>query len=138
MRLRILKKLSKKAAPILVKHYGLKIFLAERGDSYHGMKVTCKCTRKLKGGKNEYGYKISCDCQWHPLAGTPMYGATSGYYEPEWDERTAFEELRERVHYGDRPKSMTDADWQNAMKVSRLTPVDIEQMIQWIKESDLL
>ena len=35
----------------------------------------------------------------------------SGYYEPEWSERTAYEELRERVLWDDRPRNATDAEW---------------------------
>ncbi|WAP67215.1 hypothetical protein [Jiella pelagia] len=35
----------------------------------------------------------------HPLAGTVMVGGISGYYEPEWDEQTAYEALSEAIFW---------------------------------------
>jgi hypothetical protein len=33
----------------------------------------------------------------HPLKGTVMTGGMSGYYQPEWDEETAWETLQDIV-----------------------------------------
>lgn len=120
MRLRTLKKWSKVAAPILEKHYGEKVFLAVRGENYHGLIISCKCPRRPHQIQH---YK--CECQWHPLKNTPMVGRMSGYYEPEWDERTAFSELREYVLWGERPKAVTDAEWAIIMKAARVTAADV-------------
>lgn len=127
MNLRTLKKLSKRAAPILIAHYGLEVFIAERGDNYHGLEIRChhkpkKCRR-------------SCDCKWHPLKGTPMVGEMSGYYEPEWSEETAWERLGQLVHWEGRAKTMTDDEWASAMKIARREPVDGDELEAWCRDS---
>lgn len=114
MNLRILKKLSKRAAPLL-EQLGdeRKQFRAEPGENYH---VTVIRARK----HFERGRSPHADLIWpdeikhpakdgngyvymhpptHPLKGTVMVGAVSGYYEPEWDEETAWDALRQQVYY---------------------------------------
>lgn len=112
MNLRILKKLSKRADPLLrdlrVRHPVLEFFLAD-GDAYTN---SCRHDRKhwernssihssalerhivIKAGKQNQHlpYIHLCEPQ-TPWPGTPMVGWTSGYETPEWDERTAWEEL---------------------------------------------
>ena len=114
-----LKDLSERVRPILERHfpeslYG-EIFLAEEGENYHGLKIECGCP-KLEG-KRHY-----CPCQSHPLAGTPMLGAVSGYYEPEWDEETLYESFERVIHWTDKPDSMTDAEWAEALALTGMTP----------------
>ena len=74
MNLRILKKLSKRALPMaeqagLLK--GQECFVAANSD---------ECYTGIRGFDTV-------------LKGTPMVGAMEGYYEPEWEERTVWEEL---------------------------------------------
>jgi hypothetical protein len=119
MNLRTLKKLSKRSAAILSAHYGKdipEIFLAERGENYHGVVIRCP------HGKSGESLDL-CDCHWHPLKGTPMLGATTGYYEPEWSEKTAWEWLQDLVEWGDRAATMTDAEWAETLKVARTKPI---------------
>lgn len=121
MNLRILKKLSKRAAPYLAAlGDNREQFLAEKGENYHGLiirdrtdwerswchpshhvgwhrKGECFCAEARKG------YRYIVRTPYHPLKGTPMVGAMHGYYEPEWDEETAFGALRAIVfdHFTD-------------------------------------
>lgn len=127
MRLRTLKKWSKQAAPILVEHYGMKPFLAERGESYHGLKIRCS----HKQNPQQY---CRCECQYHPLSGTPMVGWMDGYYEPEWTERTAWEHLREHVLWGDRPRGMSEEAWAAATRLVRITQADHDALDAHINE----
>jgi hypothetical protein len=117
MNLRILKKLSKRAAPYLVKvgdmrqqfpaekhdNYTNRIIRDrscwERGASVHGDVIKEGEIKWLARNPKGRGERVWC-YMWppsHPLKGTPMVGAMSGYYEPEWDEETAWEALREWV-----------------------------------------
>ena len=134
MNLRILKKKSKQALRYLG-HYELqgKVFEAERGGNYHGMIVRCNHRRKpLEFANNKRG---RCDfCDYHPLHGTPMTGEVRGYYEPEWEERTAYEELCNRIQWGDRPAIMSDDDWNRALKLTRTTPIDIGEFQKILDE----
>lgn len=125
MNLRTLKKLSKRAAPILVQHYDLEVFIAERGDNYHGLKIRCPHKRG----------RFTCDCEHHPLKGTPMVGEMSGYYEPEWKEETAWERLNEVVHWQGRAESMSDDEWAQTLKISRTQPVNDDDLRAWCEES---
>lgn len=125
MNLRTLKKLSKRALPILLDHYrrGLpKVFLAVRGDNYHGLIIRC---RHYRSGSRD-------DCRicttGHPLKGTPMLGEMSGGEEPEWSEKTAWEWLREFVTWSDQPATMTDAEWAETLKIARAVPVTQEEI----------
>jgi hypothetical protein len=121
MSLRILKKLSKAAAPILVKHYAGQYgeaFLSDRHDNHTGLKTRCKCKGKKR--KREFHYCLYK----YPLAGTPMVGATEGYYEPEWEEKTAYEWLHEAVRWQNRPTNASDEEWADIMRVARVTLAD--------------
>lgn len=124
---RILKKKSKQAREILIAHFRYtpdQFFLAERDDSYHGMRIRCGHLRKPA--------RFSCECQSHPLAGTPMLGGMSGGEEPEWSERTALTDLQGLVEWGDRSAGMSDREWRRALAITRATPItdaDIEAML---------
>jgi len=126
MTLRILKKKSKQALPILEGHYPDQlygdVFLAERGENSHGLLIRCDHPRRrTRGGC------LRCTC---PLPGTPMIGGMSGYEEPEWDEETAFERLQQAVLWNDRPATMTDREWRRTLAISGVRPVDITQEIE--------
>lgn len=118
MNLRTLKKLSKRAAPYLSKIGDTREqFLAKKDENYHGLiirdmnrlercasahaDVTCEQTHvatispRCRAGTQYPFVKLSLPC--HPLKGTPMVGDVSGYYEPEWDEETAWTALRNWV-----------------------------------------
>lgn len=118
MNLRILKKLSKRAVPYLAKiERGGKLFRAEKGDSYtktliwdrscwergasvHGDKIRegeIKWLARSRKGRGDYLWCYAHPPS-HPLKGTMMIGATTGYYQPEWDEETAWEALQSWVH----------------------------------------
>lgn len=120
MNLRTLKKLSKRAAPLLpLLGDDREQFRAERGDNYHGAFIgdrkhwergRCHPTYE---GRNDWttargaeivfltrtGRHIVLGPPSHPRKGTIMVGATSGYYEPEWDEECAYVAL-EKIVYG--------------------------------------
>jgi len=123
MNLRILKKLSKRAAPyLLLLGDTREQFRAERGASYHGLIIRdrtcwerspCHPSHELgvqqRGGEARVcvqaraGHRYMISPPSHPLKGTIMLGAVSGYYEPEWDEETAFGALstQVRTHFTD-------------------------------------
>lgn len=130
-RIRILKKLSKAALPLL-DHFPewqlekKNLFLAEKSDNYTGLVIRCK------HGKKHESRRWRCDCAGHPLKGTPMTGETSGYYEPEWEERTTLEVLMGYVLWGDRPATMSDAEWERTLRITGVTPItdkDIKAML---------
>lgn len=108
MNLRILKKLSKRAAPYLaLLGENREQFKAEKGENYIGSLrgFERKHWERMRSVHNEVigdGYKypanngngyISVRPPNHPRKGTVMVGGMSGYYEPEWDETTAYEAL---------------------------------------------
>ncbi|WP_420104104.1 hypothetical protein [Bosea sp. (in: a-proteobacteria)] len=129
--LRTLKKKSKQAQAILIEHYGYKperFFLAERGDNYHGLNIRCDHLRKPG--------RFRCDCQSHPLPHTPMTGEVSGYEEPEWDERTALEELRKKVDWEPRPASLSDKAWRRVLTISGTKPVTQADLDMWFADLD--
>ncbi|MBB3940729.1 hypothetical protein GGR39_002386 [Novosphingobium fluoreni] len=119
MNLRILKKLSKRAAPYLPLFGDTREqFRSGRGDNYHGLIIrdrTCfersPCHSSYAQGAYLWGGEVRICVQAraghrymispppHPLKGTIMVGGMSGYYEPEWDEETAFGALRQQVCY---------------------------------------
>ncbi|MEN7529281.1 hypothetical protein [Cupriavidus sp. DL-D2] len=112
MNLRILKKLSKRAAPLLpLLGDDRKQFAADKYESY-----TCTGGHDRKHWernrsihatplfRNDLHYRpkhglsyVSMRQPVHPLKGTIMVGAMCGYYEPEWEEETAWESLRSMV-----------------------------------------
>lgn len=130
--LRILKKKSKQAREIMIAHYRYApkdFFLAERGDNYHGLRIRCSCPQRSDMPRG-------CDCQWHPLPGTPMTGEMSGYYEPEWDERTAFEDLQKKVMWEQRPPSMTDREWSRTLAITGVTSITAADVEAWFREDE--
>lgn len=134
MNLRTLKKLSKRAAPLLV-HLGLsdhQQFRAQKdgnyhdefiGDRKHWERSPCHLNYQPRSdwiGVNgaeivfttRAGKRIVMKPPSSPRKGTIMVGGMSGYYEPEWDERSAWDELKQHVisHF---------TDWDECVKHSR-------------------
>ncbi|MGX9983917.1 hypothetical protein [Methylobacterium fujisawaense] len=139
MTLRTLKKRSKQALPILQKHYPQvleslgPVFLAERGENYHGYVI--RCTHGA--GDVTDRMRRYCSCSYHPLPGTPMTGEVSGYYEPEWDERPVYQTLVEAVRWHDRPATMTDREWRRTLAITRTSPItEAEMAAEWGAEDE--
>jgi hypothetical protein len=109
--LRILKKLSKRAAPLLpLLGDDRKQFKAEKGDSYTSVRghdfKHWERMRSVHGDtfRGTIKYRPKHGRGWiammeppHPLKGTVMVGEMVGYYEPEWEEHTAWEALHRLV-----------------------------------------
>lgn len=118
MNLRILKKLSKRAAPLLPKLGDRREQFRASGDNYiggtmitarkhweRGRSVHADCIRQYEikhPARDGRGWIYMAPPD-HPRKGTIMVGAVSGYYEPEWDEETAWTALDElvRCHFTD-------------------------------------
>ncbi|MER8941330.1 hypothetical protein NKH82_17745 [Mesorhizobium sp. M0915] len=122
MNLRTLKKLSKRAAPLLpllgdrreqfrAEHHangnnfiGGTLIMArkhwERGRSVHGDCIRQHEVKRPARDGRGWIYMAPPD---HPRKGTIMVGAMSGYYEPEWDEETVWTALESIVscHFTD-------------------------------------
>jgi hypothetical protein len=118
MNLRTLKKLSKRAAPLLPQlGDNRQQFLSEEGDNYHGLIISarkhwercssihtdcisegefCIAPRCREGRRHPY---VKVRPPAHPWPRTVMVGAMQGYYEPEWDEESAYGALRAHVFY---------------------------------------
>lgn len=132
-----LKRLSEQALPILERYFADSMcgdaFLAEENDSQHGMQIVCDHPR----GAMDWCLRCS-----NALAGTPMIGGWSGYYEREWDETTAFARLQDVLWWNEQPAEMSDADWIAALALIGTTPAahaqhlaDMERNIsEWCKE----
>lgn len=109
MNLRILKKLSKRAAPLLpLLGEHREQFLSEPGDNYHGMVIRARKhwerfpsvhTDRMRQGEIVTAPAVRKGSRWpyikvyppsHPWPRTVMVGAMSGYYEPEWEEECAW------------------------------------------------
>lgn len=122
MNLRILKKLSARAAPYLAKLGDTRQqFKAEKGENYTGLIITarkhwerCPSVHADTTGRRCIVLQPKCRAgtKWpyvkvydarQPRKGTAMIGGMSGYYEPEWDEQTAWEALETLVgnHFTD-------------------------------------
>lgn len=131
--LRTLKKKSKQAVEILQRHYPRDIegelFLSKRHENYH--EYIIRCTHGA--GDPAYGKRPHCDCTYHPLKGTPMFGGVSGYYEPEWEEKTALSVLQSAVEWNDRPETMTDREWKRTLRISGVKPVTEEDLAEWMR-----
>ena len=114
MNLRVLKKLSKRAAPYLpLLGDNRQQFRAEPFDNYHGLVISakkhwdrCESLHAEAFRSYEGEYVIAPACRQgarypyihvrppsHPWAGTIMVGGMQGYYQPEWEEQTAWESL---------------------------------------------
>lgn len=111
MNLRILKKLSKRAAPLLpLLGDDREQFRAEAGDNYTGLIIRARkhfermrsphdhpSTREGSIKRPAHDGRGGYIVMWppnNPRKGTVMVGGMSGYYEPEWDEETAWEALQ--------------------------------------------
>lgn len=111
--LRTLKKLSKRAAALLpLAGDDREQFRAERYENYTGTRISARKHWERSGCHPTYtgwgeqivretraGRKVVLSPPSHPLKGTIMVGAVSGYYEPEWDEETAWDALRSLVYW---------------------------------------
>lgn len=118
MNLRILKKLSKRAAPLLgALGDGRKQYPAERWEGYtssvghdrkhwdrnrarYPMDLAGRIYRKPRTGD---GMIVLSEQHLNPWPGTVMMGWTVGYYEPEWEEDDAWTLLEQgvREHWTD-------------------------------------
>lgn len=118
MNLRILKKLSKRAAPYLpLLGDQREVFPAEKGENYlstvildracwergrsaHGDTLKQREIKKPAADGKGWVWMAPPD---HPLEGTPMIGGMSGYYEPEWSEEDCWYALQNLVfaHFTD-------------------------------------
>lgn len=139
MNLRILKKLSKRAAPLLTAlGYELEQFPAAKEENYHGFlirdrghweRVRCHPKYEAFDGRGEVLFKtrkgqlIVMRPPDHPLKGTIMVGGTSGYYEPEWYEECAWSALCSMVYSNFEEYDEEEED----LKPTRIfhTPADI-------------
>ncbi|MCB1534887.1 MAG: hypothetical protein KDJ44_09215 [Rhodoblastus sp.] len=105
MNLRILKKLSKRAAPLLpLLGDHREQFPAERGANYmstlildrkhfermRSLNPDCLFERDMKWPARDGRGWIRATPPAHPWPGTVMVGSMVGYEEPEWDEETAW------------------------------------------------
>lgn len=148
MNLRILKKLSKRAAPYLpLLGDNRQQFPSEKDDNYHGLIIRakkhwqrCVSVHADAFSSCEGEYVIAPKCRQgtrypyihvrppsHPWPGTVMVGAMQGYYEPEWDEECAWSALHSIVtcHFTDWDAVAREDD-SVAWSTRRLrTPADI-------------
>lgn len=92
MNSRILKKLSKRADPIVKQLTDMERFVVSRRKGIEGLetrqKVGEKYLERWKGKPNKHGY-------FEILDGTVGYGAMQGYYEPEWTDIDAYSLLQD-------------------------------------------
>lgn len=96
MNLRILKKLSKRAAPML-RAVGdcREQFAAKKGANFQNLTGhERKHWHRMRGRTSIRLYE-----PFHPLKGTAMAGCTSGYDTSEWEEESTWEALRNAVTY---------------------------------------
>lgn len=138
MNLRTLKKLSKRAAPFLpLLGDRREQFAAVKGDNYHGL-----CGFPLKNWQRSPCHPSYEPAPWdaerfklitragrhiilsepsHPLEGTIMVGGMSGYYEPEWDEETAWGALTDivRWHFTEYSKETGDVEPTRCLRTPR-------------------
>lgn len=124
MNLRTLKKLCKRAAPLLpLLGDGREQFPAELlqnyhhafiGDRKHWERSSVRADFRPRGGwsgragksivhTTRAGRTVLIEPPTHPRKGTIMVGCVSGYYEPEWDEQCAWSALEDQVrtHFTD-------------------------------------
>lgn len=142
MNLRILKKLSARAAPLLpLLGDTRQQFPAIEGNNYHGTVIRdrkcwdrsrCHPTYTGHGEAIVYttraGRRMVMRPPHHPLAGTIMVGGMSGYYEPEWDEECAWLALANLVwwHFTDWGDQVDSDGLPVPIRTRRLrTPSDI-------------
>lgn len=150
MNLRILKKLSKKAVPLLA-HFGIgpaDLFLAERRDNYLGILLMDRSCwdrgrsphadliheREIKRPARDGKGWVYMHPPVHPLKGTPMVGGVDGGEQPEWSEQAAWEMLRGFVRWSDKPTTMTDAEWALAQRITRTKPITQSELDAWLAD----
>ena len=139
MNLRILKKLSKRAAPLLIAlGYECEQFPAAKDENYHGMVIRNRKNWERNSVHPKYeaipsfgdvvfktrkGQLMVMRPPSHPLKGTIMVGGVSGYYEPEWDEECAWSALCSMVYGNFEEYDEVEED----LKPTRIfrTPADI-------------
>lgn len=128
-----LKGWSERALVVLQRHYPDQIwgevFLAEpdEGYGYHGLRIRCDCP--------DVSERWGCTRCALASPGTPMIGGVTGYFEPEWDETTAYGLLSDIVRWEEKPPAMTDAEWAEALAIVGMTPAShAEQMANWERE----
>lgn len=149
MNLRILKKLSKKAAPLIAalqdkRGRGFQHFVGDRGDP--GYAATCG--HDLKHWDRSPA--VHADLLWetsivvqprsragtrYPFIhlrepglvwpGTPMVGWMSGYEEPEWEEQDAWAYLREIVYAATTDFRFVDDDMEAVQLEKIRNPADV-------------
>ncbi|MDR6953840.1 hypothetical protein J2X65_003203 [Ancylobacter sp. 3268] len=134
MNLRILKKLSKRAAPLLIAlGDDREQFRSERHENYHGMLIRarkhferCPSCHTDLFGEREMVIEPRCRAgtglpyvklypPHHPRKGTLMVGGVSGGEEPEWSEECAWLALREQVYW-----SFVDYDGEELVPTRQL------------------
>ncbi len=138
MNLRILKKLSKRAAPLLplLGDYRQQ-FLAGKWDSYTGHMIgdrACwdrsRChpshTSESLGGncilfRTRQGHAVAMRPPCHPLKGTIMVGSMEGYEEPEWSEEDAWTALCDLVFVHFTDWEIERENWDAVSTASSLT-----------------
>jgi hypothetical protein len=118
LNLRILKKLSKRAAPLLAllgddreqfrADASCKSFTHIGGHDFkHWDRMSVPHGKRSRGDFKylpKHGLRwILMSDPWQPWEGTVMVGETVGHYEPEWEEQTAWEALQDAVigHFTD-------------------------------------
>lgn len=115
-----LKGWSERALVVLQKHYPEQIwgevFLADpnEGYGYHGLRIRCDC--------QDVSERWGCTRCTLASPGTPMIGGVTGYFEPEWDETTAYGLLSDIVRWEEKPPAMTDAEWAAVLAIVGMTP----------------
>lgn len=93
MNLRILKKLSKRAAPYLPRLGDIRTqFPSRKGENYHGAEIGAPKHRK--GAQRQKSLSSTNT----PKKGTLMVGALAVGCEPEWDEECCWIALADLVH----------------------------------------
>ncbi len=135
---RTLKKRSKQAVPILVRHYGAppEAFRpAPRGEAYHGSVI--RCTHG-SGDPAVVEGRPNCDCSNYALPGTPMVGrALTGFQcRGDGDPQSALEALQDVVAWGEQPETMTDADWARTIRIARVRPYDAAEFAAFMARTE--
>ncbi|WP_062236991.1 hypothetical protein [Aureimonas sp. N4] len=148
---RILKKLSALAAPLLpLLGDTREQFRAVKGENYHSVFILDRRHWERSGCHPSYmadagrivwragsiayttraGHRVAMLPPSQPLKGTMMVGSVAGYYEPEWDEETAWEALCALVYAFFTDFGPNGEDWLMT-RIFR-GPGDILRAARWI------
>jgi len=125
MKQRILKKRSKSAYDYGIEYNILNVknlFKAQNQENYTDIAIDCSCTSDF------------CRHDTHPLKGTWMIGGLEGYYEPEWEERTLFEWMREYILFSGDMKQMPKDEKEKLMRCLGITQKGVDSNIKWMME----